>query len=47
MLREHNFLHEATNELIKLMFALLVSREHTSSVRHVLFMEGRDGNWHR
>lgn len=37
MLREHNFLHKATNELVKLMSALWVSREHTSRERHPLF----------
>ena len=39
MLREHNFLHKAANELIKLMSALRVSRERTSSVRHALLMD--------
>lgn len=39
MLREYDFHHRATNELVQLTSASRVSREHTSGVRHALFLD--------
>lgn len=39
VLRKHKLLDKATNELVTLMSALWVPREHTGSVRHALPMD--------
>lgn len=46
VLRKHKLLHKATNELVKLMSTLWVSREHTGRVRHALLTDEMGADQH-